>query len=714
MTRRQSNDDALHQPPAASAPIPYVWFEHRSWFLALVLVLVTFAAYQPVWRAGVIWDDEELVTDNRMVQAPDGLRRMWLTTDVLGYWPLTSSAWWLEWRLWGNHPTGYHAVNVLLHAINAVLVWAILWRLKVPGSWLAGCVFALHPVNVASVAWISEQKNMLSMLFYLIAIRLYLRFDEEGGWRWYGFSLGAFLLALLSKTAVVMLPVVLLGCLWWMRGRVRREDFLRSLPFFVLSLVMGLVTISFQYPRAVGGHAPQTEGFFTRLAVAGSTPWFYLYKTLLPINLTAIYPKWAIDASPWTAFAPGIILLGCLTWFWRRRKSWGRPLLFGLGYFVVTLFPVSGLFHQSFHLYSFVADHWLYHSIAGVIALVVAAGVEICRRLGHRGRSVGVVAGVGVMIALGAATWDRACVYAADQTLWRDTLTKNPKAWVAHDNLGIDLEHAGKIEEAIAHYEQALRIKPDDAKAHNNLGVALKDQRKVPEAIAHYEQALRIRPNFAEAHNNLGVALAQTGKIEEAIAHFEQALGIEPDYAEAHYHLGNALAQTGKIEEAIAHFEQALGIEPDDAEAHYNLGNVFLREGKVSDAIGHYEQALRIKPDHAEAHYNCGVALELVDRVRDAITHYEYALRIKPDYAEAHNNLGIALKKADKIKEAMAHYEQALRMKPDYAEAHYNLGNALAQVDREPEAILQYEQALQIKPDFTQAQNALARLQARQ
>jgi tetratricopeptide (TPR) repeat protein len=642
MTRQKSNDDALHQPPASSAPTPYVWFDYRPWFLALVLVLVTFAAYQPVWRAGVIWDDEELVTDNRMVQAPDGLRRMWLTTDVLGYWPLTSSAWWLEWRLWGNHPTGYHAVNVLLHAINAVLVWAILWRLKVPGSWLAGCVFALHPVNVASVAWISEQKNMLSMLFYLIAILLYLRFDEEGGWRWYGFSLGAFLLALLSKTAVVMLPVVLLGCIWWMRGRVRREDFLRSLPFFVLSLVMGLVTISFQYPRAVGGHAPQTEGFFTRLAVAGSTPWFYLYKTLLPINLTVIYPKWDIDASPWTAFAPGIILLGCLTWFWRRRKSWARPLLFGLGYFVVTLFPVSGFFHQSFHLYSFVADHWLYHSIAGVIALVVAAGVEICRRLGHRGRSVGVVVGVGVMIALGAATWDRACVYAADQTLWRDTLTKNPKAWVAHDNLGIDLEHAGKIEEAIAHYEQALRIEPD----------------------------------YAEAHYHLGNALAQTGKIEEAIAHFEQALRIEPDDAEAHYNLGNVFLREGKVSDAIGHYEQALRSNPDYAEAHYNCGVALELVDRMRDAITHYEYALQIKPDYAEAHNNLGIALKKAGMIQEAMAHYEQALRIKPDYAEAHYNLGNALAQVDRLPEAILQYEQALQIKPDFTQAQ----NALARL----------------------------------
>jgi tetratricopeptide (TPR) repeat protein len=687
----------------------------NGWRLPIVgaglILLLTVLAYLPVMRGGFIWDDDALITDNRMVKANDGLRRIWLTAEAPD-WRLTSSAWWLEWRLWGNHPTGYHAANVLLHGINAVLVWAILWRLKVPGAWLAGCVFALHPVNVGTVAWISEQKNTLSMLFYTIAILLYLQFDEEGGWRWYGLSLAAFLLALLSKTAVVMLPVVLLGCVWWLRGRVRRKDLLRSLPFFVLSLVMGLVTVWYQYSETVGRHAIRTEGFFTRLAVAGLTPWFYLCKTLLPIDLMVIYPKWDVGASLWSSFAPGIILVGCLTLFWWRRKSWGRPLFFGLGYFVVTLFPVSGFFHQTFHMHSFVADHWLYHSIAGVIALAVAGGVEICRRMGDRGRYWGTTAAVAVLTAIGVATWGRACVYAADETLWRDTLAKNPKAWVAQLNLGNAVQRAGRIQDAMGHYEQALQIKPDYAEAHLDLGAALIRLGRPEDAIRHYEQALEIDPDAGETHRNLGVGLEQVGRVTEAISCYEEALRINPDSAEAHNDLGNAFLRLGKLPEAIEQYQQALKFTPDSAATHNNLGDALFRQGRVEQAISCYTEALRITPGSAVAHNNLGAALIRQGKREDAIAHYEQALQLKPDYAEAHYNLATALLAMGNSREAAKHLEWVLQINPGSVEAHYRLAEILEQTGRLREATEHYELALRFRPDYPGALNNLAWLLA--
>jgi protein O-mannosyl-transferase len=627
---------------------------------AALIALLTVVVYLPALRGGFVFDDRALITENRMVKASDGLYRFWLTTEARDYYPLTSSLWWLEWRLWGNSATGYHVVSVLLHAVNAVLVWLILRRLKVPGAWLAGLVFAVHPVNVATVAWISEQKNTASMLFYAVAILLYLRFDEESrlprtvvrGWfgsEWggYGLSLAAFLLALLSKTAVVMLPVVLLGCVWWRHGRVRWKDFLCSVPFFVLSLVLGLVTVWYQYHLALGEPGIRTAGFASRLAGAGWAPWSYLYKAVLPFNLTVIYPKWEINTSLWVSYVPGAIMICCLVVFWWKCKTWGRPLLFGLGYFVVTLFPVLGFIQQGPYRLRALADHWdhwQYYSIVGAIALVVAAVEKICRRMGERGQFVGVLASVAVLMALGVATWKRACVYADAETLWRDNVAKNPNAWSAHYNLGVALGQSGRVQEAVGHFEQALQIEPD----------------------------------FAEAHYNLGNALSQEGKLEDAIGHWEQAVRINPDYAEAHYNLGGTLARLGKVQEAIMHFEQALRIKPDDAEAHYNLGSALVRVGRVQEAMGHWEQALRIKPDYAEAHYDLGVALVGLRRVQEAMGHWEQALRIKPDYAEAHYNLGVAFEQEGRTQEAIGHFEQALRIKPDYAEAQNKLARLRA------------------------------------
>ena len=605
---------------------------------AAVIILVTVVSYLPALRAGFVFDDFMFVRDNRIVKASDGLYRFWLTKESPYYYPLTWSLWWSEWHLWGDNAAGYHVVNVLLHAVNAVLVWLILQRLKIAGAWLAALVFAVHPVNVATVAWISEQKNTLSMLFFALATLLYLRFDEEERPACYSLSLAAFALALLSKPAVVMAPVVLLGCVWWMRGRLRWKDFLRSGPFFVLSLVAGLATIWFEY-RTFEQPAVGVEGLLSRLATAGWVPWFYLSKALVPVNLTVIYPKWEIDASHWVSYVPGMILVGSLLVFWWKRQTWGRPWLFGLGYFVVMFFPVLGFFDQAFFRYSWVADHWQYYSIVGVIALVVAAGAGIGRRLVQRSRSVGVVVSAAVLVVLAVATWKRSCVYANEETLWQDNVAKNPDSWVAHNNLGVALGQAGRFEDAIGHVEQALRIKPD----------------------------------YAEAHFNLGKAMVVLGRMQEAIGHFEQALRSSPKDAEAHYNLGNALLASGNAQMAIGHLEQAERSSPDNAGVHYNLGNALLALGRVPEAVGHWEQAVRIKPDYAEARNNLGAALAQSGRLPEAIEQFDEVVRITPDDAEAQFNLAATLEQAGRVQEAVGHYERALQLKPDYAQPQKRL-----------------------------------------
>jgi hypothetical protein len=541
MTGQKLNHDTSLQRTLVSSSGGTTYFAHRPWLLALVLVIVTFAVYQPTWHSGFIWDDGLLITENRMVQARDGLYGIWFTTEAANYYPLTSSFWWLEWRLWGNNPAGYHVVNVLLHMVNVVLIWMVLRRLRVPGAWLAALLYAVHPVNVATVAWISEQKNTLSMLFFTLSILWYLRFDGENKGYWYGLSLTAFLLALLSKAAVVMLPVVLLGCAWWLRGRLRAKDWLRAAPFFALSFLLGLTTVWFECNRDLNGQLTRAGGLFSRLPVAGVAPWFYLYKAVLPLDLCMIYPQWNPGAWGWAGWLPGIVLAGSVALLWWKRCGWGRPLLFGFGYFVVMLFPMLGFFDQGFYEYSMVADHWQYYSIAGVAALAAAGTVALGQRL-HRGQQViGSVAGL-VVIVLGALTWQRCLVFRDQETLFRDNLHYNPSAWVAHYNLGVVLQRAGRMEGAAEEFEQALQFKPDLAEAHYNLGLVFAQAGRVPEAIAHWEQALRIKPDYADAHYNLGVALENAGRLAEAIRQYEQTQKIQPDYVAAQKELARLRA----------------------------------------------------------------------------------------------------------------------------------------------------------------------------
>jgi tetratricopeptide (TPR) repeat protein len=540
---------------------------------AAVIIFVTLAVYMPAFHNGFVSDDV-LITKNPAIRAGDGLYRIWFTTELPDYYPLSWSVWWFQWRMFGTSATGYHVVNVVLHAINAVLVWIVLRRLNVPGAWLAGLVFAVHPVNVATAAWISEQKNTLSMLFYAVTILLYLRFEEKPRWQWYGLSLAAFLLALLSKTAVVMLPVVLLLLAWWQRGKIRGKDGLRTVPFFVLSLVLGLVTISFQHAHVLNKVPARADGFVAHLLAAGWVPWFYLAKALLPVNLAMTYPKSIFNPLQWDSYVPGTMLVASFALFWWKRRTWGAPLLFGLGYFLVMLFPVLGFIDQAFYRATLVADHWQYYSIVGVIALVVVAGLKVSRDFGRRGREIGVLVSVAILGMLSTLSWRRADIYRDDETLWLDNLTKNPTSWLANYNLGVAAWKAGRVEEAIGRYRQVLRLRPDYNDARNNLGVALAEIGDLDGAIVQFRESVRLFPGNAEAHNNLGLALARQGQFQQAVACYEEAVRLQPDYVVAHVNLANALVQLGRTNDAIRHYQQALRVRPDYLEARNALAQL--------------------------------------------------------------------------------------------------------------------------------------------
>ncbi|HUK81666.1 MAG TPA: tetratricopeptide repeat protein [Verrucomicrobiae bacterium] len=604
--------------------------------MTVVLVVTTFAAYQPVWRAGFIWDDDSYVTDNPALRSIGGLRDIWLNPKTTPqYYPLTFTAFWIEYHLWGLHPLGFHLVNVLLQAMNAVLFWRLLSRLKVPGAWWAAAVFAVHPVHVMSVAWITELKNVLSGFFFLTALLAYLRFCESDQKSCYALALALYLCALLSKTATSILPVAVLLILWWQRGRIGWKQLVPLLPFFVAGIVFGVFTLSIEKHLKGASGREFTLPFLERVLVAGRSFWFCLGKLLWPVRLTFVYPRWQVDPTTVLQYLYPLGAIGLLVALWRARGWIGRAALAALVYFALA-FPALILVQVLYMMrYTFVADHWQYLGSMSVIGLAAGGAATALSRF----RTAGFVLGTVVLVTLGVLTWQQALVYRDAETLWRDTLAKNPQCWMAHNNLGIILRRVDKNQDAIGEYEQALQLNPDYAEAHYNLGNALLQLGKTKEAMAHYQQALRLKPDDAEARNNLGLALFRVGQIQGAIEQYEAALRIKPDFAEAHDNLGLALFQAGQIEAAISQYEQAVRINPDYAEAHFNLGHALLRRGNAREAIGHLVRWLQTNPEDAKAHGELGLALMQTDKTAEAIGHLEQAMRLKPDFPEAENNL---------------------------------------------------------------------------
>jgi tetratricopeptide (TPR) repeat protein len=690
-------------PEAAVATPPIPSFALRGWLFVVFLFGTTLIAYLPVWHAGFVWDDDYWLAANPLTKDPHGWFRFWYATKTADYYPLTSSAFWIEWRLWGMNAAGYHVVNVLIHVTDAVLLWRLLVRLDIPGAKLAAAIFALHPVNVESVAWITELKDTLAMFFLLLTLLFYLRFDDTRLRRWYWISVAVFVLALLSKSAVAPLPLVLLGIAWWRRGRVGSKDILQSAAFFGAAGALALLTIWFQYHNSIGNIIVRTDGFWSRLAIAGRAVWFYLYKAALPVDLIPVYPRWSIGTVSLVSFLPGLMLAMVFFLCWKYRATWGKGPLFALGCFVVMLLPILGFLNISFFAHSLVADHWQYFAIAGVIALAAAGITKVmdpfpgCR----------VIVSGTLLLVLGVLTWRQANIYRDSETLWQATLERNPRSWSAYNYLGYALLRKGKVDEAITQLQLAVQINPAYEDTHNNLGNAFLQKDNVDEAIDQFQQALQINPDLAATYYNLGNALLQKGKGDEAIVQFQKALQISPDFADAHNNLGNVLLKKGRLDEAIAQFQQVLQFDPDAVDAHYNLGNALFQEGRVDDAISQFQQALQFNRDDAAAHYNLGNALLQKGSLDEAISHFQKAVEINPDYADAYNNLGEVLLQKGNADDAVGYFEKALEIKPGLAVTHYNLGNALFQEGNVDEAITQFQQALEIKPDYAVAQNNL-------
>jgi len=583
--------------------------KRNEWFFALALLAVTLAAYYPAWFGKPVWDDDAHITSPEL-RSFKGLARIWMEPGATQqYYPLVHSAFWLQYKIWGDSTAGYHLVNILLHVCCALLLLRILRFLEMPGAWLAAAIFALHPVEVESVAWITELKNTLSGAFYLGAALAYLRFDRSRNWRLYFTSFALFFLGLFCKTVIATLPAALLVVFWWKRGKLSwKEDIKPLIPFFVLGIGMGLVTVYVE-KKYIIGNAGAAFNFtlVERCLIAGRAFWFYTGKLLWPSDLIFIYPRWNVSQSVWWQYlfpAAALVLLAVL---WMLRKRTRAPLAAML-FFGGTLFPALGFVNVYPFVYSFVADHFQYLAGIGIITLVSAGTVLLSERLDGWMKHAGKLLCVAVLLLMAGLTWGQCRGYADSETLYTKTIEQNPECWMAYNNLGTNFQDRGELDKAISCFQKALEIKPDYASAISNLGYTLHQMGRLEEAIILYQQALNITPGILKTQLNLAIAFRQVGRMQDALAHFEMALKIDPGSAAANNDLGYFLLEQGELDGAIGLLEKAVKIDPGYAEAHNNLGFALLQKGETDQAIGEFQKALKIKPGYAQARDNLNLA----------------------------------------------------------------------------------------------------------
>ena len=608
-------------------------------------------AYLPALQGGLLWDDNMHVTRPEL-RSLHGLWRIWFDLSATQqYYPLLHSAFWLEHRMWGDAVLGYHLANIGLHAASACLLVIILRRLSVPGAWLAGFVFALHPVCVEAVAWVSEQKSTLSGFFYLASALTYLHFDRTRRKPLYFLALGCFILALLSKTVTATLPAALLLVFWWKRGRLQwRRDVLPLLPWFAAGISAGLFTAWVEStPRLIGAQGSlYALTILQRLLLAGRVPWFYAWKVLWPANLMFIYPHWKIDSGDafQYVFPVGLVTLAiALGWLARKNRGPLASLLF----FVGTLFPALGFLNVYPFRYSYVADHFQYLALLGIVVPFAAGLSLLARRIPAGPAPIAAVALSAVLLTtLAAATRRQSATYSGYETLFRATLVRNPGSGFLHSNLGVIFMSSGRESEAAAEFQTAVRLVPDDPDYRVNLGLALAQlPGRLSEAVAEYQAALRLSPRLATAHLNLGLAYASMpGRMQDAVAEYRMAISEyrtaaqgetatqgKTEMWQAHFNLGLAYGQMpGREADAVEEERIALGIKPDSPLVHFQLGNALHKLGRIDDAIAEYRASVAIDPDVPEVHYELAYALARIPgRVPEAIAECRKMLLLRPD-----------------------------------------------------------------------------------
>ena len=736
----------------------------REMLAAAALALMVGVSFVPAYQAGFVWDDT-VFSEEPVIREASGLKNIWFSPRDIEqeghYWPVTYTTFWLEHKLWGFEPLGYHIVNVLLHAVNVLLVWRLLRRFAVPGAWVVAAVFAVHPLHVESVVWIIERKDVLSGLFYLTSFLAYVRFTDQGKPGRYLLALGLFAAGLLSKTVVVTLPAALLIWHWWQRGRIARPDLLRTAPFFAVGLAIAAADTAFYRTREA---LALDYSFVERILIAGRALWFYTGKLAWPDDLAVIYPLWDIqsgDAMGWL-YVAGAVAVSIVLWLGRGR--WGRGPLACVAFYAATLSPALGLIDYGYMQFALVADRFQYLAGIGLLTLVVAAMVQASGRLSAAGVTAGKVLLAAVLALLGSLTWIHAGNFRDDMTLFSHIVSLNPEARDAHLNLSQALIETDRFEESLEASRSAIEQRPDSPGAHSNLGLALMALDRFEEAEAAFDRALEIDSRDRNARQNLGELMKRQGNYEAAVEQYRRALEIDADFALGWGGLADVQFLAGRLEEATEAARRSLSIEPDSpnaaalhllldrastatihtraetlrheqrhdeaialyrealemdsgfAPAIAGMGIAFFELGRYEEAIESMEQALEVAPELPEAaslHRLIGRALQELGRLEEAAEQFARTLELDPRNTEALDRLAFLRFNAGRYEEAIEYYRALLDVDPANANAHSNLGIALLNLERYEDAARSLERSLELDPEQPIAQAALTEARRR-
>ena len=663
--------------------------------LALGLLVVVFYLPAMLW-GGFVWDDNLCIKVDP-VRDVSGLWQIWFSPSAIEaedhYWPLVYTTFWLEHKLWGFAPTGYHIVNVLLHLVNTLLVWHLLRRLAVPGAWMVAAVFAVHPLHVESVAWVIERKDVLSGLFYLAAVLAWLRFVEQPKPRWYVGSLVLYAMGLLSKSIVVTLPAALLIYHWWKQGRVTATDLWRVVPFFAVGLVIVLGDLSFYRS---GTTTSFDYSLAERMLIAARALWFYADKLLWPSELAVIYPRWDIRVGDLWGYLIAAVALAVALWCFRHRI--GRGPLAGASFFAVTVSPVLGFVDYGYMEYAFVADRFQYLAGIGVMAVVLGSATYGVRRLSGLWQQGALGGAAVVLILLGLLTWRQASIYRDDEIFNRHIIALNPQAANAHLNLGKALYDQERYEESLEVARVAVEQAPDSFKAHTNLGGVLSELGRLEAAESHLRRAIALNPQARDAHLNLGDALYKQGRYEEALEVARVAVEQDPDSFKAHVNLGVILNSLGRFEEAETHLRRAIALNPQARDAHLNLGDALYKQGRYEEALEVARVVVDQDSDSFEAHVNLGITFVALERFEEAEIHLSRAIALNPSHIEALYALAKIRFKQQRYDEMLKLYQQVIDINPTDAVAYGDMGVALFLLGRNDEAMRSFDQALSLDP----------------